>query len=193
MTLVIFMSLTIALLSSSIFSVHPLVLTVKVLLLANALCLTLAHTTTWYAYMLYMVMVGGMLVMFTYISSLSPNGIFQLKLQLAQLATLSASAFLLIYSISLTPNTVNTQNHHNTPENFIAFFMQDENSKILATLAAILLLAMLMSMALLPKVKAPMRAIALLSSSAMYTSMTYKTPKKTYHIRSMASTPPKEK
>nr|BAB62762.1 NADH dehydrogenase complex 6 [Pronodularia japanensis] len=171
MTLMIFLSMSITLLCSSVFSAHPLVLTVKVLLLATTISLTLAHITTWYAYMLYMVMVGGMLVMFTYISSLSPNGIFQLKPQLAHLATTLIPGFLLAHSTSSTPSTLNTQDHHNTPENFICFFLENGNEKLLLTSATILLLALLMSMTLLPRTKAPMRPTIFYSSHMMHSNM----------------------
>nr|AGN92166.1 NADH dehydrogenase subunit 6 [Lamprotula leaii] len=172
MTLVIFSSMSVALLCNSIFSTHPLVLTIKVLLLATTMCLTIAHTTTWYAYMLYMVMVGGMLVMFTYISSLSPNGVFGLKPQLTHLTILLASGVLVTYSTSLTPNTTNTQDHHNAPENFISFFLEDKTMSLLPMLAAILLLAMFMSMALLSRTKAPMRQTAFFSSYTTHKNTT---------------------
>nr|APA19209.1 NADH dehydrogenase subunit 6 [Solenaia oleivora] len=157
MTLIMFTLMSITLLSISIFSPHPLTLTIKVLVLATSLCLTLAHTTTWYAYMLYMITVGGMLVMFTYISSLSPNSIFSLKPQMLHLTLVATVAYSMASMTASTPNTVNTQNHENTPENFITFFTLYKNTGLLIFLASMLLLAMVISMTLLSQKKASMR------------------------------------
>nr|QDH07393.1 NADH dehydrogenase subunit 6 [Microcondylaea bonellii] len=157
MTLIMFMFAAISLLCVSALSPHPLTLTIKVLLLASSLCLTLAHTTTWYAYMLYMVTVGGMLVMFTYISSMSPNSIFLLKPQMLQMTLVPLTSLYLAYTTAMTPNTINTQSNQNMPENFITFFFLDQNNGLLLFLATTLLLAILTAMTLLPAKKAPMR------------------------------------
>nr|QDH07418.1 NADH dehydrogenase subunit 6 [Monodontina vondembuschiana] len=164
-----FLSASISLLCMSILSCHPLTLTIKVLILATSLCLTLTHTTTWYAYMLFMVTVGGMLVMFTYISSMAPNSLFSLGWQSLSLLIFLALSLTLTHSTITIPKTMNTQNQTTTPDNFISFYMSEENMSLLLTLASTLFLSMTIVTFLLSNSKTPMRQSTLLSSNTMFT------------------------
>nr|AGG19447.1 NADH dehydrogenase subunit 6 [Sinohyriopsis cumingii] len=157
MTLTIFMITTMTLLSNSVFSNHPLTMSMKVLLLALSLCATLSYTTTWYAYMLFMITVGGMLVMFLYISSLSPNAIFYSKPKPTQVLTQLVPTIFLALMIIPMPGATNTQTQSSPPSNFITFFMEDETVSLLLGLACLLLLSMLMVMSIIPQKGAPMR------------------------------------
>nr|YP_010234008.1 NADH dehydrogenase subunit 6 [Rectidens sumatrensis]QTA71717.1 NADH dehydrogenase subunit 6 [Rectidens sumatrensis] len=61
---------------------HPLSLGMMILLLAFINCTTIASISPWYAYLLFFIFIGGMLVMFAYIASLSPNMVFSINSQL---------------------------------------------------------------------------------------------------------------
>nr|YP_004425038.1 NADH dehydrogenase subunit 6 [Utterbackia imbecillis]ADL62630.1 NADH dehydrogenase subunit 6 [Utterbackia imbecillis] len=58
---------------------HPLPLGIMVLLLAFLNCTIVATISPWYSYMLFFIFIGGMLVMFAYIASLSPNMTFSVN------------------------------------------------------------------------------------------------------------------
>nr|YP_009346062.1 NADH dehydrogenase subunit 6 [Unio delphinus]AMX22408.1 NADH dehydrogenase subunit 6 [Unio delphinus]WIL07520.1 NADH dehydrogenase subunit 6 [Unio delphinus] len=58
---------------------HPLPLGIMILLLAFLNCALIATISPWYSYMLFFIFIGGMLVMFAYIASLSPNMTFSVN------------------------------------------------------------------------------------------------------------------
>nr|YP_009236568.1 NADH dehydrogenase subunit 6 [Lepidodesma languilati]AMH85892.1 NADH dehydrogenase subunit 6 [Lepidodesma languilati] len=58
---------------------HPLSLGIMVLLLAFISCSLIATISPWYSYMLFFIFIGGMLVMFAYVASLSPNMTFSIN------------------------------------------------------------------------------------------------------------------
>nr|YP_009680593.1 NADH dehydrogenase subunit 6 [Microcondylaea bonellii]QDH07380.1 NADH dehydrogenase subunit 6 [Microcondylaea bonellii] len=67
---------------SMILPMHPLSLGMMILILAFINCILIATMSPWYAYMLFFIFIGGMLVMFAYIASLSPNTTFSINNQL---------------------------------------------------------------------------------------------------------------
>nr|AQM37789.1 NADH dehydrogenase subunit 6 [Unio tumidus]AQM37803.1 NADH dehydrogenase subunit 6 [Unio tumidus]AQM37817.1 NADH dehydrogenase subunit 6 [Unio tumidus] len=162
MTLMLFSSMTIYCLLDSMTSSHPLILSAKVLVLAFSLCLSMSLSTTWYAYMIFMVMLGGVLVMFTYISSLAPNSIFKVKPNILYLSSKIIISLLLTYNfVTISQKALNTQSPLTFPENFITFFLSTSNSSLLLTLASTLLLSMLIMANLLSNSKNAMRSTKL--------------------------------
>nr|ARK38486.1 NADH dehydrogenase subunit 6 [Lanceolaria gladiola] len=76
MTLAIISTLWMYTMLSMTLPMHPLSLGIMVLLLAFLNCILIATISPWYSYMLFFIFIGGMLVMFAYIASLSPNMTF---------------------------------------------------------------------------------------------------------------------
>nr|QDH07443.1 NADH dehydrogenase subunit 6 [Pilsbryoconcha exilis] len=165
MTLLIFSSMSITLLFTSVMSCHPLMLTMKVLLLTVTICLFMAHSTTWYAYMLFIVTVGGMLVMFTYITCMAPNAVLKLDWSTTELLLVLMLPFALVYNNTPTHNTHNTQDQTGIVENFISFYLSEENITLLLILTSTLLLSMSIVMSLLANKKGPMRQAYFKSSN----------------------------
>nr|YP_009346114.1 NADH dehydrogenase subunit 6 [Potamilus alatus]AMZ00193.1 NADH dehydrogenase subunit 6 [Potamilus alatus] len=164
MTLYFFISATAVLLFDSALTPHPLILTIKVISLSTCLCMTLSTFSTWYAYMLFMVLVGGVLIMFTYISSLSPNAIFHLKPQMGQLInnlTLSIFSALLM---TPTPMIINTHNQYQHPTNLILLFFS-QNSSFLLLMVCTLALSMTIVTTILNNDKKAMRPTMNVTSS----------------------------
>nr|AII23413.1 NADH dehydrogenase subunit 6 [Lanceolaria lanceolata] len=158
MTLMLFTSMMIFYLLNTVTSSHPLVLTIKVLWLAFSVCLAVSFSMTWYAYMIFMVMLGGMLVMFTYISSFAPNSIFKTKLNVFYLVMQMMITLTLTHNlIVFFPKPFNTQKPILIPENFITFFLSSENSSLLLTMTSALLLSMYIVSTLLSNSKTAMR------------------------------------
>nr|AIC07018.1 NADH dehydrogenase subunit 6 [Lamprotula gottschei] len=157
-TLMLFMSMMIFYLLSSTISFHPMILSIKVLLLALNLCLSISLLTTWYAYMIFMVTLGGVLVMFTYISSLAPNSIFKMKMNMLFILTQTVITLFFTYNLlNFFPKVSSTQKPCSLPDNFITFFLSTSNSSLLLTLASTLLLTMFVVMNLLSNSESAMR------------------------------------
>nr|UWM10887.1 NADH dehydrogenase subunit 6 [Cuneopsis celtiformis] len=162
MTLILLMSSMIFYLLSTMTFWHPLTLSIKVLLLALSLCLTINFITTWYAYMIFMIMLGGVLIMFIYISSLAPNSIFKVKLNTPHMFTQMTGTTLLAYSlINFFPKAFNTQKPYLPSDSFITFFLSTSNSSLLLTLASTLFLTMFIVTNLLLNSSSAMRPMSL--------------------------------
>nr|UUJ37705.1 NADH dehydrogenase subunit 6 [Potamilus streckersoni] len=164
MTLYFFISATAMLLFDSALTPHPLILTVKVICLSTCLCMTLSTFSTWYAYMLFMVLVGSVLVMFTYISSLSPNAIFHLKPQMGQLIINMTLSIFSALMMTPTPMILNTQNQYQHPTDLIFLFFS-ENSSFLLFMVCTLALSMTIVTTILNSDKSAMRPTTTLSSN----------------------------
>nr|YP_010736132.1 NADH dehydrogenase subunit 6 [Postolata guangxiensis]WEL36018.1 NADH dehydrogenase subunit 6 [Postolata guangxiensis] len=81
MTLSILSTLWLYSVLSMTLPMHPLSLGMMILMLAFISCILIASMSPWYAYMLFFIFIGGMLVMFAYIASLSPNTAFSINSQ----------------------------------------------------------------------------------------------------------------
>nr|AQM37775.1 NADH dehydrogenase subunit 6 [Unio crassus] len=150
----------------STISSHPLIMSMKVLMLALSLCLSMSFFTTWYAYMIFMVMLGGVLVMFIYISSIAPNSIFKMKLSIFHLLMQMSITFLLSYNFILShPKAFSTQKPFVLPESFITFYLSTSYSSLLLTLTSALLLSMVIVTNLLSNSKTAMRSMYKIMSS----------------------------
>nr|YP_009113498.1 NADH dehydrogenase subunit 6 [Lamprotula coreana]AFL93229.1 NADH dehydrogenase subunit 6 [Lamprotula coreana] len=79
MTLMVISTLWTYMMLSMTLPMHPLSLGIMVLLLAFLNCALIATISPWYSYMLFFIFIGGMLVMFAYIASLSPNMTFSVN------------------------------------------------------------------------------------------------------------------
>nr|AXO78621.1 NADH dehydrogenase subunit 6 [Unio pictorum]AXO78635.1 NADH dehydrogenase subunit 6 [Unio pictorum] len=168
MTLFMFTSMMIFYLLDTMTSSHPLILSIKVLMLALSLCLTMSFFTTWYAYMIFMVMLGGVLVMFIYISSIAPNSIFKMKSSILYLSIQMSIMFLLSYDFILShPKALVTQKPFAIPENLVTFYLSSSHSSLLLMMASALLLSMLIVTNLLSNSKNAMRSTNMLMSSTM--------------------------
>nr|YP_009020411.1 NADH dehydrogenase subunit 6 [Lamprotula gottschei]AHL24850.1 NADH dehydrogenase subunit 6 [Lamprotula gottschei] len=66
-------------------------------------CTLIATISPWYSYMLFFIFIGGMLVMFAYIASLSPNMTFSINNPLMPI-TLTTISIFSFNSLSLTSN-----------------------------------------------------------------------------------------
>nr|ADU57250.1 NADH dehydrogenase subunit 6 [Sinohyriopsis schlegelii] len=103
MTLLVLSTLWLYSVLTMTLPMHPLSLGMMVLLLAFISCTLIGMSSPWYAYMLFFIFIGGMLVMFAYIASLSPNTTFSLNNQLMPLI-LTSLTLTLSKELSFIPN-----------------------------------------------------------------------------------------
>nr|YP_002427669.1 NADH dehydrogenase subunit 6 [Sinohyriopsis cumingii]BBD51525.1 NADH dehydrogenase subunit 6 [Sinohyriopsis schlegelii]ACK57374.1 NADH dehydrogenase subunit 6 [Sinohyriopsis cumingii]ADI75211.1 NADH dehydrogenase subunit 6 [Sinohyriopsis cumingii]AIT70423.1 NADH dehydrogenase subunit 6 [Sinohyriopsis cumingii]BBD51538.1 NADH dehydrogenase subunit 6 [Sinohyriopsis schlegelii] len=103
MTLLVLSTLWLYSVLTMTLPMHPLSLGMMVLLLAFISCTLISMSSPWYAYMLFFIFIGGMLVMFAYIASLSPNTTFSLN---NQLMPIILTGLTLVFSkeLSFIPN-----------------------------------------------------------------------------------------
>lgn len=157
-TLILFTSIIVFFLLRRITCTHPLILAIKILLLALSLCSRINLLTTWYAYIIFIVMLGGVLIIFTYISSLAPNRIFKVKWNTVHItAQLTILIFLTFNLINSYPKVFSTQKPDSLPDNLITFFLLERNSWLLLTIASALFLAMFIVTNLLSGARSAMR------------------------------------
>nr|YP_009373436.1 NADH dehydrogenase subunit 6 [Mutela dubia]AQT38519.1 NADH dehydrogenase subunit 6 [Mutela dubia] len=143
-----------------ILPMHPLSLGIMVFILAMTTCFLIALSSPWYAYMLFFIFIGGMLVMFAYIASLSPNSTFSLNHQTGMIFVVP-TMFLIMTTYSQTPNslqtintTLNAQNNNMQSFNFL-YSITGANTLIL--LACILLLTLVVVVKLTKPSSGPLR------------------------------------
>nr|YP_010853148.1 NADH dehydrogenase subunit 6 [Margaritifera homsensis]WGM81366.1 NADH dehydrogenase subunit 6 [Margaritifera homsensis] len=127
-----------------IFPMHPLSLGLMVLLLAFINCTLIASVSPWYAYMLFFIFIGGMLVMFAYIASLSPNTTFSINNQLIPLTFMSLTIFL--SSNSITTSSLSEiselESSISLMSQSLSFLYSDRGTTMLTLLACMLLFTM---------------------------------------------------
>nr|URX54042.1 NADH dehydrogenase subunit 6 [Neotermes fulvescens] len=70
--------------------IHPLAMGMMLLMQTTMMCLIsgIMHQSFWFQYILFMVFVGGMLVLFIYVASLASNEMFSLSTKLMITATI---------------------------------------------------------------------------------------------------------
>nr|AQT38506.1 NADH dehydrogenase subunit 6 [Anodontites trapesialis] len=147
MQITLYLLTTIWLLSllNLILPMHPLSLGIMILCLALFSCTLTAMSNPWYAYMLFFVYIGGMLVMFAYIASLSPNSTFSINTQMSLLTSIPLIILNMKYhqypNNSQVPNSI-TKTNELTEQTFTFLYTQS-GSTLLILLALILLLTMI--------------------------------------------------
>nr|WAB69693.1 NADH dehydrogenase subunit 6 [Coelophthinia sp. 1 JPL-2022a] len=126
---------------------HPLTMGMMLLIqtFLISLMIGLIHKTFWFSYILFLVFLGGMLVMFIYVTSLSSNEMFSLSNKLIFLLIfISSMIFMLMlivdkfYSMNLmnfemmpfnnlniymNENIINLTKLYNYPSNYITLFL----------------------------------------------------------------------
>nr|ADW41374.1 NADH dehydrogenase subunit 6 [Drosophila melanica] len=88
--------------------IHPLAMGLTLLIQTILICLIsgLMTKTFWFSYILFLIFLGGMLVLFIYVTSLASNEMFNLSIKLT-LISLSMFFILLIISFILDKNLLN--------------------------------------------------------------------------------------
>nr|YP_009485293.1 NADH dehydrogenase subunit 6 [Lampsilis powellii]AUF69986.1 NADH dehydrogenase subunit 6 [Lampsilis powellii] len=150
MTLLLLLTVWVYSVLSMTLPMYPLSLGMMILLLAFITCTTMATMSPWYAYMLFFIFIGGMLVMFAYIASLTPNMTFAINNQLMPV-------FLTLITIFIFKNLNSTSNHQTNPDlslsindstQALSFLYSTSGEGCIILLACILLFTMVVSVKL---------------------------------------------
>nr|BDQ43529.1 NADH dehydrogenase subunit 6 [Amynthas tappensis]BDQ43828.1 NADH dehydrogenase subunit 6 [Amynthas tappensis] len=133
-------------------STTPIMLGINILIMALLLSVTLASSmSSWYAFLVFLIYVGGMLVMFAYFLALAPN---------QQMPSKSNMIYMLMTLVILTIVAIVTET-----EIFISQEMHQDNTYLYSTstapililLALILLLTMVIVVKLTNRSSGPLR------------------------------------
>nr|YP_009183172.1 NADH dehydrogenase subunit 6 [Potamilus leptodon]ALM54902.1 NADH dehydrogenase subunit 6 [Potamilus leptodon] len=144
MTLLSLLTIWIYSVLSMTLPMYPLSLGMMILLLAFITCTIVATMSPWYAYMLFFIFIGGMLVMFAYIASLTPNMTFAINNQLMPIV-LTTIIILSINNFNSTPNHQTNPNLSlsiNDSTYALSFLYSTNGEKCIILLACILLFTM---------------------------------------------------
>nr|YP_009127923.1 NADH dehydrogenase subunit 6 [Lanceolaria grayii]AHY88480.1 NADH dehydrogenase subunit 6 [Lanceolaria grayii] len=147
MTLAIISTLWMYMMLSMTLPMHPLSLGIMVLLLAFLNCLLIATVSPWYSYMLFFIFIGGMLVMFAYIASLSPNTTFSINSPLmpSMLALLFLSCFKNSSLTSIHQTNTEISSSINDKTQILSFLYTQNGTTCIILLACMLLFTLIAS------------------------------------------------
>nr|BDQ43789.1 NADH dehydrogenase subunit 6 [Amynthas sp. CS029] len=133
-------------------STTPIMLGINILAMALLLSATLATSmSSWYAFLVFLIYVGGMLVMFAYFLALTPN---------QQMPTTSNILYMLVTPITLTTVAIITETKVSIPQEFYQdnmYLYSTNTAPLLIVLALILLLTMVIVVKLTNRSSGPLR------------------------------------
>nr|URX52712.1 NADH dehydrogenase subunit 6 [Cryptotermes sp. 1 AB-2022a]URX52738.1 NADH dehydrogenase subunit 6 [Cryptotermes sp. 1 AB-2022a]URX53147.1 NADH dehydrogenase subunit 6 [Cryptotermes primus] len=157
------MLMTMSTLSGMMFTQmnHPLAMGMMLLMQTTMMCLVsgLMHQSFWFQYILFMVFIGGMLVLFIYVASLASNEMFSLS---TKMMSVSAGAMIMSMMISnWMPEDSSDSTVYNTASNEITLMtskLYNQPSGVLTILMALYLLMTLIVVVKITNVsKGPLR------------------------------------
>nr|WHM51560.1 NADH dehydrogenase subunit 6 [Neotermes castaneus] len=141
---------------------HPLAMWMLLLIQTTMMCLIsgLMHQSFWFQYILFMVFVGGMLVLFIYVASLASNEMFSLSTKMMITATAMMLMTLTIKD-KTTVNSKETTLFNTMTENEITTMTSKLYNQPNGTLTILMALYLLMALIVVVKItnisKGPLR------------------------------------
>uniref|UniRef100_UPI0031F3D19D NADH dehydrogenase subunit 6 n=1 Tax=Saropogon luteus TaxID=468801 RepID=UPI0031F3D19D len=96
--------ISIIMISTTIFiqMIHPLALGLMLLVQTLLICLIsgLLTSTFWFSYILFLIFLGGMLVLFIYVTSLASNEMFSLSMKSMMISMIMLFVFIIMYMMT---------------------------------------------------------------------------------------------
>nr|URX53964.1 NADH dehydrogenase subunit 6 [Cryptotermes domesticus] len=140
---------------------HPLAMGMMLLLQTTMMCLIsgLMHQSFWFQYILFMVFIGGMLVLFIYVTSLASNEMFSLS---TKMLLMSASMMMVSMTASKWTNHDSSDSTtYNTTSDEIILMTSKLYNQPSGTLTILMALYLLMTLIVVVKItnvsKGPLR------------------------------------
>nr|QVL29509.1 NADH dehydrogenase subunit 6 [Ceratitis rosa] len=138
---------------------HPLAMGLMLLIQTIQICLLtgLMAKSFWFSYILFLIFLGGMLVLFIYVTSLASNEMFSLSMKLTTISLIIFSIIMIVYilldktsssffihnnemqpihhlNMLMKENSLNLQKLYNYPTNFLTILLMNY---LLITLIAV--------------------------------------------------------
>nr|URX53121.1 NADH dehydrogenase subunit 6 [Cryptotermes domesticus] len=141
---------------------HPLAMGMMLLLQTTMMCLIsgLMHQSFWFQYILFMVFIGGMLVLFIYVTSLASNEMFSLS---TKMLLMSASMMMMVSMTASkwTNHDSSDSTTYNTTSDEIILMTSKLYNQPSGTLTILMALYLLMTLIVVVKItnvsKGPLR------------------------------------
>nr|QZK21893.1 NADH dehydrogenase subunit 6 [Amitermes sp. QLD_074] len=125
---------------------HPLAMGLMLLIQTTMVCLISGtmYSSFWFSYILFMIMIGGMLVLFMYMTSLASNEMFSPsnKMLMATLTLLP----ILMYMMPTVTNNKEMKTHSTMMENEILTTTTVMYNQMMGTMTTLLVLYMLLTL-----------------------------------------------
>nr|WNL54417.1 NADH dehydrogenase subunit 6 [Amitermes sp.] len=125
---------------------HPLAMGLMLLIQTTMVCLISGtmYSSFWFSYILFMIMIGGMLVLFMYMTSLASNEMFSPsnKMLMATLTLLP----ILMYMMPTVTNNKEMKMHNTMMENEILTTTTVMYNQMMGTMTTLLVLYMLLTL-----------------------------------------------
>nr|AQP28193.1 NADH dehydrogenase subunit 6 [Microcerotermes sp. G689] len=125
---------------------HPLAMGLMLLIQTTMVCLISGtmYKSFWFSYILFMIMIGGMLVLFMYMTSLASNEMFSPsnKMMVTMLMALPA----LLYIMPTVTNNKEMSSHNTMMENEITTTTTVMYNQTMGTMTTLLVLYMLLTL-----------------------------------------------
>nr|URX52771.1 NADH dehydrogenase subunit 6 [Neotermes cf. insularis/malandensis]URX52784.1 NADH dehydrogenase subunit 6 [Neotermes cf. insularis/malandensis] len=141
---------------------HPLAMGMMLLMQTMMMCLIsgLMHQSFWFQYILFMVFVGGMLVLFIYVASLASNEMFSLSTKMTVMSMVMILTMLMIKD-QTTIDSKETKMYDTTTSNEIITMTTKLYNQPNGTMTILMALYLLMTLIVVVKVtnvsKGPLR------------------------------------
>nr|YP_009351752.1 NADH dehydrogenase subunit 6 [Noditermes cristifrons]AQP30543.1 NADH dehydrogenase subunit 6 [Noditermes cristifrons] len=125
---------------------HPLAMGLMLLIQTTTVCLISGtmYSSFWFSYILFMIMIGGMLVLFMYMTSLASNEMFSPSNKM--LMTMLMMLPLLMYLMPTTTNNKEMNVHETMMESEITTTTTVMYNQMMGTMTTLLVLYMLMTL-----------------------------------------------
>nr|AQP26794.1 NADH dehydrogenase subunit 6 [Pericapritermes latignathus]AQP29651.1 NADH dehydrogenase subunit 6 [Pericapritermes dolichocephalus] len=125
---------------------HPLAMGLMLLLQTTMICVISGtmYSSFWFSYILFMIMIGGMLVLFMYMTSLASNEMFSPSNKMLMTAALILPAMTMI--MPTVTNNKEMSNHNMMMENEITSTTTVMYNQMMGTMTTLLVLYMLLTL-----------------------------------------------
>nr|AVW86181.1 NADH dehydrogenase subunit 6 [Eulepethus nanhaiensis] len=141
MSLWIIISFTMSISFSTILANSPLSIGLWVLLLALMVAISTSFIfPSWFAFIIFLIYIGGMLVMFSYFTALTPNQPLEMKKMCISLILTLFLIMMILFSSPILNTLLSTQ--WTSSSNPISILFTSYNTTLLLFLASILFLAL---------------------------------------------------
>nr|QXT44216.1 NADH dehydrogenase subunit 6 [Astalotermes sp. A JRA-2021a]QXT44320.1 NADH dehydrogenase subunit 6 [Astalotermes sp. A JRA-2021a] len=125
---------------------HPLAMGMMLLMQTTMVCIISGtmYSSFWFSYILFMIMIGGMLVLFMYMTSLASNEMFSPSNKMISMAMITMP--LLIYMMPMVTNNKEMNTHNTMMETEILTTTTVMYNQMMGTMTTLLVLYMLMTL-----------------------------------------------
>nr|QWL25018.1 NADH dehydrogenase subunit 6 [Cryptotermes brevis] len=143
---------------------HPLAMGMLLLMQTTMVCLIsgLMHQSFWFQYILFMVFIGGMLVLFIYVASLASNEMFSLSTKMMTLAATTMMMSMMIKYWS-TFNSSDSEMFQTMTQNKITMMTEKLYNQPSGSMTILMALYLLMTLIVVVKItdvsKGPLRQL----------------------------------